>query len=98
MPSTVAPPVYSAPFFAPSPFFGGYGMPFFGPTVVVGGGGGFGFFNVLLFAMMAFFVWQAVSGFLGQSTEEELWEETQRSSVVRLQASQTSGCTPREHL
>ena len=78
-------------------------MPLFGPTVVVGGGGGFGFFNVLLFAMVAFFIWQTVSGFLGQSTEEELWEETQRSSVVRLQASQTSGCihaddgSPQEH-
>lgn len=84
-----APPVYSAPFFAPSPFYGGwgYGVPFFGPTVVVGGGGGgFGFiFNILLFGMVAFFIYQAVTGLLWQTQEEELWEETQRSSVVRLQ-------------
>ncbi|GJP43871.1 hypothetical protein CLOM_g3273 [Closterium sp. NIES-68] len=76
--SYAAPPV--VPFFAPSPFF------FFGPSVAFGGGGGGGgIFNLLLIGIAIWFVSQSVMGFLSQSAEEDVWQETQRSSVVRLQ-------------
>lgn len=82
----VAPPVYSAPYYAPSPFFGGWGVPFFGPTVAIGvGGPGFGFLGTMVLLVAAFFVISSVTGFLNSSEEEEIWEAQQKSSVVRLQ-------------
>ncbi|CAI5480382.1 unnamed protein product [Closterium sp. Yama58-4] len=75
-----APPVIvgpSVPFFAPSPFF------FFGPSVAFGGGGGL--FNLLVIGIVIWFVSQSVMGFLSSAQEEGVWQETQRSSVVRLQ-------------
>eukprot|EP00475_Leptophrys_vorax_P011887 TRINITY_DN18355_c0_g1_i1.p1 TRINITY_DN18355_c0_g1~~TRINITY_DN18355_c0_g1_i1.p1 ORF type:complete len:416 (+),score=-7.80 TRINITY_DN18355_c0_g1_i1:67-1314(+) len=76
-----APPVVmapSVPFFAPSPFF------FFGPTVSFGFPGS-GLFNFLFLGMAIFFIANTVMGFLGSSAEERMWEDTQKSSVVRLQ-------------
>ncbi|CAI5461100.1 unnamed protein product [Closterium sp. Yama58-4] len=75
-----APPVVVAPvtpFFMPTPFF------FFGPTIPLGGGGGV--FGFLILAIAVYFIAQTVMGFLADSAEEEVWAETQRSSVVRLQ-------------
>ncbi|GJP58689.1 hypothetical protein CLOP_g2338 [Closterium sp. NIES-67] len=77
-PVIVAPPV--VPFFMPTPFFG---FPFFGPTISLGGGGGL--FGFLILGIAVFFIAQTVMGFLADSAEEEVWAETQRSSVVRLQ-------------
>ncbi|CAI5477272.1 unnamed protein product [Closterium sp. Yama58-4] len=77
-----APPVVvapSVPFFAPSPFF------FFGPSIAYGGGGGGGLFNLLVIGIVIWFVSQSVMGFLSSAQEEGVWQETQRSSVVRLQ-------------
>ncbi|CAI5519715.1 unnamed protein product, partial [Closterium sp. Naga37s-1] len=77
-----APPVIvgpSVPFFAPSPFF------FFGPSIAYGGGGGGGIFNLLVIGIVIWFVSQSVMGFLSSAQEEGVWQETQRSSVVRLQ-------------
>ncbi|CAI7769410.1 unnamed protein product [Closterium sp. NIES-54] len=74
-----APPVVIAPvtpFFMPTPFF-------FGPTISLGGGGGV--FGFLFLAIAVYFIAQTVMGFLADSAEEEVWAETQRSSVVRLQ-------------
>ncbi|CAI5510247.1 unnamed protein product [Closterium sp. Naga37s-1] len=76
-----APPVIvgpSVPFFAPSPFF------FFGPSIAYGGGGG-GIFNLLVIGIVVWFVSQSVMGFVSSTQEEGVWQETQRSSVVRLQ-------------
>ncbi|CAI5464804.1 unnamed protein product [Closterium sp. Yama58-4] len=80
-----APPVVVAPvtpFFMPTPFFG---FPFFGPTFSISLGGGGGVFGFLFLAIAVYFIAQTVMGFLADSAEEEVWAETQRSSVVRLQ-------------
>lgn len=79
-----APPVIVAP---AVPFYGGgFGFSpfFFGPSLSFGLPG-FGLFNLLFFGMAAWFILNTVMGFLGGSQEERMWEETQRSSVVRLQ-------------
>ncbi|CAI7878144.1 unnamed protein product [Closterium sp. NIES-54] len=90
----------SAPFFAPSPFFGGWGggwgrgwSPFAPrPAVTInmggrsGGGGGFGtVVNLLVFGMVTYALVQTVRGFLGQSEEERELEAAERCSVVQLQ-------------
>ncbi|CAI5959367.1 unnamed protein product [Closterium sp. NIES-65] len=68
-PVTVAPPIYGGGFFAPSPFFGGWGWSPFtvvtpGPTVAVGvGGGGLGFFfDFFIFSIVAGIVFGFVRG------------------------------------
>ncbi|GJP48358.1 hypothetical protein CLOM_g7658, partial [Closterium sp. NIES-68] len=90
----------SAPFFAPSPFFGGWGSGWgggwspFAPrpavTINVGGrgtgGGGFGtVVNLLVFGMVTYALVQTVRGFLGQWEEDRELEDAERCSVVQLQ-------------
>ncbi|CAI5475412.1 unnamed protein product [Closterium sp. Yama58-4] len=90
----------SAPFFAPSPFFGGWGggwgwgwSPFAPrPAVTInvggrgGGGGAFGtVFNLLVFGMVTFALVQTIRGFLGQWEEDRELEDAERCSVVQLQ-------------
>ncbi|GBG72319.1 hypothetical protein CBR_g11898 [Chara braunii] len=86
--------MFSAPYSAPSPFFGGGGFgwgwsPFFyrGPTVVVGGGGGGGLFTLLLFGVVAAFLFQTVSGFLSDMSVDGSTSLLggERISVVKLQ-------------
>ncbi|CAI5502634.1 unnamed protein product [Closterium sp. Naga37s-1] len=68
-PVTVAPPIYGGGFFAPSPFFGGWGWSPFtvvtpGPTVAIGvGGGGLGFFfDFFIFSIIAGVLFSIVRG------------------------------------
>lgn len=83
---TYVTPGYSAPFFAPSPFFSPFG---FGPTFIIGGGGGFGgVFGLLFFGMAALFIFNTVTGFL--SNEGDDLYDTETTSVVRLQVSKSA--------
>lgn len=75
-------PGYSAPFFMSPWGFSPFG---FGPSIMIGGGGGGGgIFGFMIFSVMAYFVLSSILNFWG-SSEEEVWEATQRSSVMRLQ-------------
>lgn len=67
---------YSAPYYAPSPFGGG----FMGPAVGVGFGGS-SFF--LLF--MGFAAFMMVSGFLSDKSESSVLTATDKTSVLKLQ-------------
>lgn len=74
---------FSAPYAAPSPFFGGG----FGPSIYVGpaygvGIGGGGSFLVLILGFLAFFF---ISGFLTDRTESNLFTSIRKTSVLKLQ-------------
>ncbi|KAI5067214.1 hypothetical protein GOP47_0017742 [Adiantum capillus-veneris] len=74
---------FSAPYAAPSPFFGGG----FGPSVYVAPAYGFGIgggssFLVLLLGFLAFFF---ISGFLTDRRESTLFTSTRKTSVLKLQ-------------
>lgn len=69
---------YSAPYIAPSPFFGGYGGVYVAPAYGVGFGG-FG----LLFLLVAAAV--LVTGFLSDRSEGGLLGATEKTSVLKLQ-------------
>eukprot|EP00270_Netrium_digitus_P018325 TRINITY_DN694_c0_g1_i5.p1 TRINITY_DN694_c0_g1~~TRINITY_DN694_c0_g1_i5.p1 ORF type:complete len:415 (-),score=88.99 TRINITY_DN694_c0_g1_i5:197-1441(-) len=84
-------PTYVTPYYAPTPFFGGWGWSPFsfwaGPSVTVGvGGGGFGLFGFLLFGILIFVVANAVTGYLSQGgDDEDDFYGTSTISVVKLQ-------------
>lgn len=74
---------FSAPYAAPSPFFGGG----FGPSIYVAPAYGFGIgggssFLVLLLGFLAFFF---ISGFLTDRTQSNLFSSTSKTSVLKLQ-------------
>ncbi|KAH7280035.1 hypothetical protein KP509_37G049500 [Ceratopteris richardii] len=74
---------FSAPYSAPSPFFGGG----FGPSIYVAPAYGFGIgggssFLLLLFGFFAFFL---VSGFLTDRRDSSLFTSTRKTSVLKLQ-------------
>lgn len=74
---------FSAPYAAPSPFFGGGFGPsiYVGPAYGLGIGGGSSFF-VLLLGFLAFFF---VSGFITDRTNSGLFTSTRKTSVLKLQ-------------
>ncbi|MCO5551696.1 hypothetical protein L7F22_005200 [Adiantum nelumboides] len=74
---------FSAPYAAPSPFFGGG----FGPSIYVAPAYGFGIgggssFLVLLLGFLTFFF---ISGFLTDRRESTLFTSTRKTSVLKLQ-------------
>eukprot|EP00249_Psilotum_nudum_P004776 c18274_g1_i1 orf=767-2011(+) len=74
---------FSAPYVAPSPFFGGGFGPsiYVGPAYGIGLGGGGGFF-LLMLGFMAVFL---VSGFLSDRSNSSLLSAAQKTSVLKIQ-------------
>lgn len=72
---------YSAPYYGPSPFFGGGGGIYVGPAVGVGVGAGSSLFLILV----GFAAFVLVSGFLSDRSESSVLTAAEKTSVLKLQ-------------
>lgn len=72
---------FSAPYYAPSPFFGGGGGIYVGPAVGVGVGAG----SSLVLILMGFAAFVLVSGILSDRSESSVLTAAEKTSVIKLQ-------------